>query len=192
VNLPLPRDLAFRAIGRNVANFQRLETALKTLISFERTVGRLSHIQAQIDARVEKRKKTTLGAALGEWLALAKPQAPAKVETPDLFEPWVEISFGMEIDRGYFDENAVELESLAKERNRLIHEQLMSVNFDSEESCAELVKVLDVQNERINHQVALLAPALRDLRELAEWAGAPGRIDQLTEEFIRAVIPDAT
>jgi len=192
VNLSLPRDRAFRAIGRNVANFQRLETALKTLLSFERTVGRLSQIQSQIDARVEKRKKATLGGALGEWLALAKPKAPAKAETPDLFEPWVEISFGMEIDREYFDENAVELESLAKERNRLIHEQLMFVNFDSEEGCTELVKVLDAQNERINHQVALLAPALRDLRELAEWAGAPGRIEQITEEFIRAVLPDAT
>ena len=182
-----PRDRAFRAIGRNVTNFQRLESALKILLSLEATSGPLSQISVRMAARAEKRKRVTLGEALGEWLELGKPKNSSPPITPDLFEPWVDITFGLKIGSEYFLTNANELESLATARNHLVHHQLMMINFESAADCDELVGILDIQNERINMQVAHLAPAVCEIVEFGKWVEQPGVVDQLTEEFIRAI-----
>ena len=186
----LPRDRALRAVGRNLVNFQRLEALLKVLIGFEGARGPASAVLERMKMRNAKRLKLTLGNALQEWLRVVGSNDSQSPTTPDLFEPWVEMSVGLPLEERYFEMNALELEALARERNNLVHQDLVNIDFDSNEACESLASMLDVQNARINHQVSHLAPAIETIREMGKWARQPGLVDQLTNDFIRAVRED--
>ena len=180
-----PRDRVLRAIGRNLYNFQRLERFLKALTGLTTTCGPMSSIGEKIALQSAKRERYTLGQILGDWLNMPRQNEQAVAKTEDLFEPWVTISFGFELGSRYLEENGPELTALAKERNHLVHHQLFGINLDSKKACTELAELLDAQNHRINQQVLQLAPAIEDIRGMAEVARQPGMIDKLTEEMIR-------
>jgi hypothetical protein len=62
------------------------------------------------------------------------------------------------VDREQLAEHGEALNTLAKERNELVHQKLVNVDFESDESCQSLVESLDNQNARILEQLNFLAP----------------------------------
>lgn len=54
---------------------------------------------------------------------------------------------------------------MVSERNRLIHQMLVGFTPDSEESCQELIKELDIQNETIKRHYKNIQNVLIAFRE---------------------------
>ena len=185
------RDVAFRAIGRNMVNFQKLEKCLKALVRLEYLAAPMSTIKDALVKRKSKASGYTLGKALQEWLRVAALDAPRSA-TQDLFEPWISLSFLPSIDRERLAEHGEALNALAKERNNLVHQDLANFDFDSAEGCQTLVERLDKQNARILEQLNFLAPAIRDLVALKEWTMRPEFQDELFNEFLRQRSHDET
>jgi hypothetical protein len=60
------KDLALRAVGRTVVNFQRLEHNLKFAARLGPLDGVLAKVQRDLERRTEKASSSTLGKAIGD------------------------------------------------------------------------------------------------------------------------------
>ena len=81
----------------------------------------------------------------------------------------------------YFDQLSVELESLAQERNCLIHYDLAQLNFEDEAECNALSIQLNAQNDRIIRAIEFLGPILTRMQEFA-------RLIASNEDLIRGLV----
>ena len=81
----------------------------------------------------------------------------------------------------YFDQLSGELESLARERNCLIHLDLARLNFEDEAECDALSVQLDAQNDRIIRAINFLGTILERMKEL-------GRLIATDEGLIRELV----
>ena len=128
-------------------------------------------------ARLEK---LTLGGAVKKWIESEFHTTKPK-QGPRLDEEII-ISFGFELARTpeYFDRLSGELESLAQERNSLMHLDLAQVNFEDEAECTALSMRLNAQNDRIIRATKFLGPILAQMNELARLiASDRGLIQEL-------------
>jgi hypothetical protein len=137
------RDMALRAIGRNIVDFQRLETCLKILARFSVIASPVDTLGAAIDKRVSQTTRYTLGQAIGEWLKVAGGSEPPTSLTEDPFETCVSMSFGPLINSEELIEHGRALSDLLIERNNLVHHDLAQLEFNSEEECKKLTARLD-------------------------------------------------
>ena len=85
----------------------------------------------------------------------------------DLFEPWLSMTFDIEMDKEKAKAQGNTLFALATERNNLIHHDLASIDFGSATQCQELIAKLDDQNAKILEQLRILAPLKESVRELS-------------------------
>lgn len=179
------RDVALRAIGRAVVNFQKLECCLKVLCRLQDWSGPMSQLEGKVRNRIDKTTKFTMGSAVADWLRIARKDGAQKPLTADLFEQWVSVSYGPFLGPEQIAEHEEALNSLAIERNNLIHHELANFDFTSEEACRELLARLDKQNVRILEQLAILTPAIKALIEWGKLAKRPEIVDELYAEFVR-------
>jgi hypothetical protein len=179
------RDVALRAVGRNVVNFQKLEHCLKVLVRTDHLSAPLSTVEGKLAKRRSRSAGYTLGKAVQEWLRISEFGEKATATTQDLFEPWVSISFGPLIAAERLAEHSEALNALAVERNKLIHQELANCDFESDAACQNLVAGLDRQNARILEQLKFLAPAIKGLIELNKWTLTPEFQDELSNELMR-------
>jgi hypothetical protein len=152
-----PKDLALRAIGRTVVNFQRLEHNLKVLARLGPVEGALSKVQRDIDKRAAEVSSFTLGQAIGAWLAVINNDTPPTDRTPDLLEPTLQVTVSLETDAETLKTHAVALKALLEIRNNLVHGRFAQLDWDSSEACEALVKELNRVNEAIAPQMDFLA-----------------------------------
>jgi hypothetical protein len=68
---------------------------------------------------------------------------------------------------GKLDQLSAELESLAQERNSLIHLDFAQLNFEDEGECIALSIQLSAQNDRIIRAIEVLEATLTGLQDLA-------------------------
>jgi hypothetical protein len=178
------RDLALRAVGRNVVNFQRLEGCLKLLAKLQPVDGTLHQIRTKLEARMERLSKSTLGSAIAGWLNLLDHTTTATDLPEDLFDVTARFAFTVELADDEKDRHADALSKLLVERNTLIHDGLLSIDWESPEQCRKLTANLDAQNERIGKEINFLLPILRMLSETAnelnemDWAEAMSEIQK--------------
>jgi hypothetical protein len=192
---PSHTDEAFYAIGRNVVNFQRLEQILKRLALLAPICAPLSKLQSALETRKEKSQWLTLGNAVKNWIESAShkrwidrandPTKPLLDQQPD---NEVIVSFGFELpwSPDYFDQLSAELESLATERNSLIHLELAQLNFEDEAECVALSMQLNTQNDRILRAIEVLGPTLTRLQDMARVLTS----DVIIREMIGPVNPE--
>jgi len=171
---------ALYAIGRNVVNFQRLEHILKQLALFAPICATPSTLQSEVEKQRARVEKLTLGGAVKQWIEsefhTTKPKQGPRLDQQII------ISFGFKLPTTpeYFDQLSSELESLAKERNSLIHLDLAELNFEDEAKCTALSNQLNTQNDRIIRATKLLGPILAQMKELARLiASNKGLIEEL-------------
>jgi hypothetical protein len=160
---------ALYAVGRNVVNFQRLEHLLKRLALAAPISAPVSALKSVIETRKVKTERLTFGSAVKKWIEStnhATNQQPA----PDS-DSEITISFGFEFTRSPedLDQLSDELESLAQERNALIHLNLAQVNFDNEAECIALCNQLNAQNDRMTRPIEILGSILTGLDKLTGW-----------------------
>ncbi len=180
---------AFYAVGRNVVHFQRLEQILKRLALLAPICAPLSTLQSALETRKEKSEWLTLGNAVKKWIESASDKKwieraydttkPLLDEQPD---NEIIVSFGFELPWSpeYLDQLSAELESLAQERNSLIHLDLAQLDFEDEAECIALSVRLNAQNDRIIRIIEVLEPTLTRFRDLARMMSS--------DEMIRKII----
>jgi len=172
---------AICAVGRNVVNFQRLELILKQLALFAPICATASRLQSELEKLRARVELLTLGGAVKKWIE-SEYHHPTKTKQGPQHDDQVMISFGFELPMPpqYLDQLSGELESLAQERNSLIHLDLAQMNFEDETECAALSTQLNAQNERIIRATKFLEPILTQMQELARLiASDEGLVQEL-------------
>ncbi|HKG46796.1 MAG TPA: hypothetical protein VKB02_08725 [Pyrinomonadaceae bacterium] len=145
------RDELFRRIGRNVVNFQYLEATLRMMIPTLSNKGTLKELQANQDAVVRKHKKATLRPLANAYHERMYGKSVTDEEPSDdaLSEPTFTFGIGLDVPPEKAEERKRALVKVIRERNRLIHEDLLNVDLKSREECEELSARLDEQYIRI-------------------------------------------
>jgi hypothetical protein len=156
---------ALYAIGRNVVSFQRLEHILKQFALWAPICATPSTLGSVVEKQRAKAQRLTLGGAVKKWIESEFHKTSQK-EGPQGRDDQIIISFGFELPMTpeYFDQLSGELESLAQERNRLIH--LAQLNFEDEAECTALSIQLNAQNDRIIRATEFLRLILAQMKEL--------------------------
>jgi hypothetical protein len=164
------RDELFRRIGRNVVNFQYLEATLRSMIPALSNKGNLKELQANQDEVSRKHEKSTLGNLANAYHERVFGKNATEEAVPDevLPEPWFAFSVHPEVTPETAARWKAALVNLVGERNRLIHEDLLSVDLNSREECEELSARLDEQNTRIRNQLEHLNSLRTGFRESRE------------------------
>jgi hypothetical protein len=147
------RDEALRRIGRNVVNFQRLEASLRQLVPTLSLAGPLHELDALQTSRKKEVKKKSLGTLTDRFHAdvfsgerdVPEPTTPTEITFAH--------SFRIEATPAEAAERSRALAQLVRERNRLVHTELLSAALNSIAGCEELSARLDEQNERICAQL---------------------------------------
>lgn len=168
-------------VGRNVVNFQRLEQILKLLAQGAPLSAPLSTLPSVLETRKAKSERLTFGGAVKKWIETTCPTTkPQQGPPPD---DQIIVSFGFELpwSQEYSDQLSVELESLAQERNSLIHLDFAQLNFEDESECTELSIRLNAQNERIKSASDVLEAVLRQREDLRQWFAS--NEDEIREIF---------
>lgn len=174
---------ALCAVGRNVVSFQRLEHILKQFAVWSPVCATPSTLQRVVETQRAKAPRLTLGEAVRKWIESEYHHAPNENKAP-LPDDQVGISFGFEflpMPPKYLDQLPAELESLAQERNSLIHVDLAQMNFENEAECIALITQLNAQNERIIRATKFLEPILTQMQEFARLIASDERLIQELE-----------
>ena len=153
VELSEIRDATLRRIGRNVVNFQKLETALKSLVPATNMSGTLSELAAKRARKTKALRKMPLGHLAQEFHAGIFGKEPPASDRSTSKEAYFSLSMRVEADPETILESKQSLNVLVKERNRLIHSELACTDFNSPAECSRLSAVLDEQNERLCKQL---------------------------------------
>lgn len=175
---------AIYAIGRNVVNFQRLEQMLKLVVQMVPISSPLETFTTTIEKQKTKCERLTLGGAVRKWIETSDPANKQLPESqPD--DP-IMIHLGIDVSwkEGSFERLSRELESLAQERNRLIHLDLAQIDFDNEVECTKLKHLLDAQNARIEKARRTIEPILKNLANFGEWLNS----DEGKQAFVNALL----
>lgn len=108
-----------------------------------------SRLQSEVEKQRARVERLTLGGAFKKWIESEFHTTEPK-QGPRLDQQII-ISFGFDLPTTpeYFDQLSGELESLAQERNCLIHLDLAQLNFEDEAECNALSIQLNAQNDRI-------------------------------------------
>jgi hypothetical protein len=174
------QDIALRAVGRTVVNFQRLEHNLKLAARIGPFEGIQSKVQRDIEKRAERSSSFTLGQAVRAWLGAVESDVPRASHTPDLFEPSMRMTFSLGDDPEANSARQETLLALLKVRNDLIHGGLVTFDWDSRDECERLATRLNDVNDQIRSQIDFLAAFIKGLQgikaedvQLAE-TGSPG------------------
>ncbi len=181
------RDAALRRVGRNVVNFQRLESALRALIPALNASGTLSDFNTRLAESIRELKKKPLGHLASTFHAQVHDSSEYTPLLTDPSEASFAVAFRLETDPHASKERKRTLLSLVRERNRLIHTELGRVNFDSIADCERLSSLLDEQNHRICEQLdslkQLRATHLALTAELKQFIDS----DEFLEIFTREI-----
>ena len=175
------RDTALRAVGRNVVNFQRLEGCVKSLARLQSIEGTLPKIRERFEARSQRLSRSTLGSAILGWLNVLDHTETTIDPPEDFFDVFARFAFSIELSDEEKDQHSNALSALLAERNQLIHEGLLSIDWGSPSQCRKLAADLDAQNERIVKELDFLIPILRALSEAANKLDQVIKADARTE-----------
>lgn len=146
------REEALRRIGRNVVNFQRLEASLRQLIPSLSLAGPLSSLGNIRASREKELKKKSLG-DLASRFQTEVFGADQSSSEPIQTEITIAHSFRFEEDSVWASERVKNLAKLVRERNRLMHSDLVHIDLESITECESLSARLDEQNQRVCEQI---------------------------------------
>jgi len=142
------RDEAFRKIGRNVFNFQKIEHLLKVLITSTQIFGTTDSIENNLIERRNEIFRKPLGLLAGDFFSnTVKSNSDVnEKQYQDVKEPKFLIS--MRLENEFHQDKRNEIKLLINERNVLIHQRLSSFNPCIIQDCQDLITYLDDQRER--------------------------------------------
>jgi len=168
------RDELYRRIGRNVVNFQYLETTLRSMVPMLYNKSTLKELQAHQSQVSPKQEKSTFGNLVSSYhdrLSRSKEVLNETVPDEGLDEPTLTFGFSIEVTEETVAQRRSALVNLVAERNRLIHEDLLNVDLKSCEECEELSARLDEQYTRIRRHLDHFNSLRTNFQEMAAEFG---------------------
>jgi hypothetical protein len=165
VDLETIRSEALRKVGRNVVNFARLESGLKTLLSLCIS-GAPKELKRKKRRRIQESRMKTLGELASHFSSsLAKGQDNLEDIPGNLDDIHISFTFSVGDDKGSrkFRKSLLEL---VKERNTLVHHRLAELDSTSVDSYRKLIEYLDEQQKRIIEKL----DAIGNLLNLVDFA----------------------
>lgn len=177
-----------RRIGRNVVNFQMVETMLKHLNANASVHGPASQLADRMEAQRTAVHRKTMGELAGKMVTHVL-QAPPEHQTPDeITEPWIGFHFTVETNAQFIDQHDQEMRALVDARNDLIHHFLprwdSAVDGDAETALA----YLDAQRDETFRMLDRLKGWVKALdegrRQLAAFWASPEGVRQMELGFL--------
>jgi len=179
------RDEAFRKIGRNVVNFQKIESLLKVLVLCSRVDGKPETSEITHLLNEKRIQKRPLGDVASMFVRNIIDNKCGDNNELDSSELKISFRFNLEMDLETATKEKRELQILIRERNQLIHQELANFDFECEKSCRSLIVKLDEQNERVRGK----HKQLKDIWEVYKLAKkeliAHFNSDEFRAEFFR-------
>ncbi|MEO8186419.1 MAG: hypothetical protein ABI580_03540 [Burkholderiaceae bacterium] len=182
-------DEVMRRIGRNVVNFQLVETMLKHLNVHSSLHGPASQLATRMDEQRAAVDKKTMGELAGMMMSkVLQPQQER--ETPDeIDEPWFGFRFTVETDAQFIDQHDKEMRSLVDARNELIHHFLprwySAVDGDSEAALAYLEDQMHETFRVMDRLRGWVRATDEGRKQVAEFWTSPEGQRQMTLSFLQ-------
>lgn len=144
------RSEALRKLGRNVVNFARLESALKSLHASVNISGPPRKLLKIKQSRISLTHKKTFGDVMTLFSnSLLREERSPECLPERLIEPHLSLSLKVDEDKGGSQQFLHSLRKLVKERNFLLHHRLAELDSKSVASYRSLIEYLDEQQSRI-------------------------------------------
>jgi hypothetical protein len=182
--LAVARDEALRKVGRNVVNFQKVETCLKYLIAVSDVQTTKDGLSAEHKRRTAKNQRLPFGHLFETFYQTIYGATPVAIAPSNGTHISMSTSFRVEADVATVKRQKRTLSALVAERNRLIHRDLSGFDHNSISSCRDLVAMLDEQNFRVLSQLEELATLIAEFKAhmdaLRKWAEGDG-LDMLVQ-----------
>lgn len=161
------RDDIYRKIGRNLLNFQKIEQLLKVINTCSGISGYVSNFENSLKQRADEFHNQTMGTLVKLLFENTYSEASNSTKLDEeISEPYLSMSFGLNVDADFLESRKQSLKSLVDERNELVHHLLHKINLLSVESCLETDKYLDEQRERQITEHEQLSAVLKNMSEL--------------------------
>ncbi len=158
---------------------QRIEAMLKHIIPRSKIVGDLNTLKKSQDKSVESISQQTMGNLVKRFVeTICKENEPDDNCLNESTSPFY-FRFQVEMSKESLNAKREALECIVSERNNLIHHMLSSFNQNSTESCIELSKKLDEQNELIKSEFDYLKNLIMSFTECSKIA-----LQEFENEFI--------
>ena len=176
--LAAAREEALRKVGRNVVNFQKVETCLRYLITVSDVQTTKDGLSAEPRRRIAKTQRLPFGHLSETFYQTIYGAEAVAVEPNNGTHISISTSFRVEADAATVKRQKRTLSALVTERNRLIHRDLSGFDHNSISSCRDLIAMLDEQNVRVLSQLEELATLIAEFKAhmdaLRKWAEADG------------------
>lgn len=166
------QKLVLVGIGRNVLNLQKMEGVLKSLVLMVNIEAPLEGSEAAVRKRKQLVARMPLGHLVEEFARLVRPNVTKSEQKLPTVASWI-TSFRFD-DDSYVHELRSTLRDVVKERNNLIHKQLLAFDPNSSESCRIFASELEDQRQRIQPKFEELA---------AIWTAVTVHIKEMREYY---------
>lgn len=143
-------DEVLRQIGRNLLLFQQIEGVIKFLVANGNISGPVSALLAQRERRAASIQKQTMGQLIGQSTDDFLSDADKDMEAPEpVQEPWLKITFKIQGDGAFNEQQKIDFANVSAERNELVHHFLSRWNHRLLDSTREVMQYLDQQREKV-------------------------------------------
>jgi hypothetical protein len=161
------RDQAFLKIGRNLTNFQLIESMLKFVVTNARFSSSTSKAKENFARHAKKIQSTSFGELVERFpQALGGPtnEQPDSNNTPRISFSVTSSALPQDILKAF----RLELRRIVRDRNQLAHHMLANIDHSSLEAWETLIAELDAQRERtiaVFARVKFLASTVHEVRQ---------------------------
>lgn len=151
------KDEIFRMIGKNIVLFQQLEQILKFLTANAEVSAYASEFNATVEQQTMSIRDKTMGVVVNRFLN-SPIWEPEQIPNPpdELKEARISFGFTISCDEASYEERKKTFALLVAERNKLVHHLLDTWDYNSIESSEIVIKNLELQHEKIRHEIKYL------------------------------------
>ncbi len=143
-----------------------MEGMLKLFNTHANISGNVEDLESVRRKRSDSVSRHTMGRLAQAFVqTVYSNQTDSYIESEKDGKSFISFSFAVEGDANLASEREKALLSIVEERNQLIHTDLIRFNPNSLDSCNEMCRRLDTQNERILPEYEMLQSILRSFQE---------------------------
>jgi hypothetical protein len=182
-------DEVLRRVGRNVVNFQEVESLLKHLNAHSSIHAPASQILEQM----QKQEATVHRVTMGELANRLVPKLQTRDdhEVPEkIDEPWLGFTFSVEMDAEFIDLHDQEMAALVNSRNDLVHHFLPRWIAAAKGDTESALAYLDAQMEetfRMRDRLRAWVNTMNETRrQAAVYLTSPDGVRELTLSLLKS------
>lgn len=185
-----------RKFGRVVLILQQYERLVKRFVAEKDLAGPIAELQRIKEKQLKAVSKKTLGQVVGDLTGTL--MTPALTENasddsehhqPEPSQPWIRISFRMEMQDEHFKETEQKMADLVDLRNELVHHFLEGHDMWSVPGCQNALQYLDDCNKQVDAHFEELRNWAKHFVEAREHSAALFRSPEFQDFFIHGIYP---